>query len=154
MPWPRENRFKRSILQKISILSRRDVLSGIAATPAVAAARATPTASLDATLIALGVQFDAIVSALDSAIEEGDHFNALNTLLPRFDAIEAAILAAQAKTIRGLQIKARAAHWALLGDLELAAQTTTDQRMSLSILRDLVEGGTDSRDDHEDLKLV
>ena len=104
--------------------------------------------------MALGVQFDEIVRTLDSAIEQKDHFNALNTLLPRFDAVEAAILATQAKTIRGLQIKARAAHWALLGDLELAAQTTTDQRMSLSILRDLVEGGTDPRDAHEDLKLV
>ena len=125
-------------MQKISILSRRDVVSGIAATPAVAAAGFTAAASLDASLMALGVQFDEIVSALDSAIEQKGHFSALNTLLPRFDAIEDAILATQATTMRGLQIKARAAHWALLGDLELAAQTTTDQRMSLSIIRDLM----------------
>ena len=125
-------------MQKISILSRRDVVSGITATPAVAAARFTAAASLDASLLALGVQFDEIVRALDSAIEQKGHLGVLNALLPRFDAVEAAILATQAKTIRGLQIKARAAHWALLGDLELANETTTDQRMSLSIVRDLI----------------
>ena len=125
-------------MPKISVLSRREVVSGIAASPTIAIARFTSQASLDATLISLGVQFDEIVAALDCAIEQGDHVNALNTLLPRFDVVEAAILATQAKTIRGLQIKARAAHWALLGDLELAAQTTTDQRMSLSIVRDLI----------------
>ena len=129
-------------MPKISVLSRRKVVSGIVAIPAITAARFTPAASLDATLIALGIQFDEIASAIDSAIEHGGQFNALSALLTRFDTIEAAILATQATTMRGLQIKARAAHWALLGDLELAAQTTTDQRMSLSILRDLVEGGT------------
>ena len=125
-------------MQKISILSRREVVRGIAATPAVAVATFTAAVSPDATLVALGVQFDEIARAIDRAIEQGAHFNALKTLLPRFDAVEATILATQAKTIRGLQIKARAAHWALLGDLELANETTTDQRMSLSIIRDLM----------------
>ena len=125
-------------MQTMSILSRREVVRGIAATPAVAAATFTAAVSPDATLVALGVQFDEIARAIDSAIEQRRHFNALNTLLPRFDVVEAAILATEAKTIRGLQIKARAAHCALLGNLEPAVQATSDQRMSLSIIGDLI----------------
>ena len=125
-------------MQKLSILSRREVVSGIVAIPAITAARFTAAASMDATLIALGIQFNELASAIDCAIEHGGQFDALSALLPRFDAIEAAILATQAKTIRGLQIKAQAAAWALLGNLDLAGKTTTDQRMSLSIIRDLI----------------
>ena len=34
--------------------------------------------------------------------------------------------------------RTQAADWALLGNLDLAGKTTTDQRMSLSIIRDLI----------------
>jgi hypothetical protein len=35
-------------------------------------------------------------------------------------------------------VKARAACWALLGDLDPAGQSTTDKRMALSLVRDLI----------------
>jgi hypothetical protein len=40
--------------------------------------------------------------------------------------------------MEGLFVKARAACWALLGDLDCPAKSTTNARMSLSIIRDLV----------------
>jgi hypothetical protein len=54
------------------------------------------------------------------------------------DRIEAQIVATQATTIKGLRVKAQAACWALLGDLDPAGQPTTDKRMALSIVRDLI----------------
>jgi hypothetical protein len=38
----------------------------------------------------------------------------------------------------GLCVKARAACWALLGDLDPSNQPSTDKRMGLSIIRDLI----------------
>jgi hypothetical protein len=40
--------------------------------------------------------------------------------------------------MEGLCVKARAACWALLGDLNDPAGATTDERMALSIVRDLI----------------
>jgi hypothetical protein len=54
------------------------------------------------------------------------------------DRIESAILNTQAVTMEGLRVKARAACWARLGDLDPASGSTTDERMALSIIRDLI----------------
>ncbi len=43
-----------------------------------------------------------------------------------------------ATTIHGLRVKARAACWALLGELEWDDQLTTEKKMALSIVRDLI----------------
>jgi hypothetical protein len=59
-------------------------------------------------------------------------------VLDRYGWIEAEIVATSATTIEGLRVKARAACWALLGDLDPAGESTTDKRMALSIVRDLV----------------
>lgn len=40
--------------------------------------------------------------------------------------------------MEGLRVKARVACWALLGDFDAAGQSTTDKRMALSIVRDLI----------------
>ena len=40
--------------------------------------------------------------------------------------------------MEGLCVKARASCWALLGDLDDASDATTDRRMTLSIVRDLI----------------
>jgi hypothetical protein len=90
----------------------------------------------DATLIALGRQFDEVTAQIDHAI---DHKSDLAAgTLDQLGLIEAEILSTQAKTIDGLQVKARAACWGLLGDLDVAGQSTTNERMALSIVRDLI----------------
>jgi hypothetical protein len=40
--------------------------------------------------------------------------------------------------MEGLYVKAQAACWALLGDLDPMNESTTDRRMAVSIIRDLV----------------
>jgi hypothetical protein len=47
-------------------------------------------------------------------------------------------MAAPAQTIDGLRVKARAACWALLGDLDDGDPSTMDKRIALSIVRDLI----------------
>jgi hypothetical protein len=54
-----------------------------------------------------------------------------------FDRIEAEIIATPATTIEDLRVKARAACWALLGDLD-SREHSADKRMALSIVRDLI----------------
>jgi hypothetical protein len=88
-------------------------------------------AKTDTELVALGNQFDALTRVLDTADLWGDMADAL-------DRIERAILNTQAKTMEGLRVKARAACWARLGDLDPASGSTTDERMALSIIRDLI----------------
>ena len=58
--------------------------------------------------------------------------------LDQFSHITAEILTIQAKTIEGLSVKARAACWALLGDLDPTDNMTLDRSMALSIVRDLI----------------
>jgi hypothetical protein len=98
----------------------------------IATLATTPTAAnADTELVALGNQFDALTRVLDAADLWGDMAYAL-------DRIERAILNTQAKTMEGLRVKARAACWARLGDLDPASGSTTDERMALSIIRDLI----------------
>ena len=47
-------------------------------------------------------------------------------------------VATPATTMEGLYVKARAGCWALLGDLDADEHASADQRMALSIMRDLI----------------
>jgi hypothetical protein len=84
----------------------------------------------DAELIDLGRQFEEIAAALD-----GDNAEAA---LHRPAVIEPTIVAMPATTIEEIRVRARAACWALSGDRNPNRPTTTDVRMALSIVRDLI----------------
>jgi hypothetical protein len=94
--------------------------------------------SSNARLLALGNALDEITGRLDRAV--GGGYDVEDGWLEDLDRIEAEILKTQASTIDGLRVKARAACWALLGDLDSVREETTDQRMAISIIRDLVRG--------------
>jgi hypothetical protein len=114
-------------------LSRRAALISAAFIPAVAAAE---TVKADSTLLALGRRFDALASELDHATEHGP--NIAWNKLEEFSRIETQIVATPATTIEGFCVKARAVCWALLGDLDASDRSTADERMALSIVRDLI----------------
>jgi hypothetical protein len=87
---------------------------------------------IDANLVMLGQQFAEIVRALD----DRDWLDA--EPLAKLAEVEGRILNTQAVTMEGLYVKAQAACWALLGDLDPMNESTTDRRMAVSIIRDLV----------------
>jgi hypothetical protein len=113
--------------------SRRSVLYSAVSLPVIASCRLTEGSLADANLLKLGSQFDALADELMKRpvviIAEFEE---------RLDRIEAEIVATPATTIDGFRVKARAACWALLGDLGSGDQSTTDKRMALSIVRDLI----------------
>jgi hypothetical protein len=104
--------------------SRRTMLGGLASAPML------PREANDTSLIALGREFNAITAAIDDG--------GSTALWDRLGPLETAIVAAPAHTIEGFCVKARAACWARLGDLDPTAEATADQRMALSIVRDLI----------------
>jgi hypothetical protein len=112
-----------------SKISRRTALVSIAMAPT--AVGATP--DNDARLIELGRQFEEVARKFDDA-----DATAAGPLLDRLGHLEMAIVDMPATTMQGLRVKARAACWALLGDLDPTGEPTTDKRMALSIVRDLI----------------
>jgi hypothetical protein len=90
----------------------------------------------DRKLMVLGRRFDSLASEIDGAIEYGS-YPRQNTL-EELSRVESEIVATPATTISGLRVKARAACWALLGDLQPEGESTTDKRMALSMVRDLI----------------
>ena len=92
--------------------------------------------STDVSLSEPGYQFDGLAAQLDQAIANGSDI--AQDTLNQLSNIEAKIIATPATTVVGLRVKARAAGWALLGDLDAAGELTTDKRMALSIVRDLI----------------
>jgi hypothetical protein len=127
---------RRSVNQN-AFLSRRAALGSLAASSLFPVSKpvAAPS-SADAQLVSLGRDFDAAAAKLDHAIANGGdpHWEVLDELA----ILDAEIAATQAFAMEGLRVKARAACWALLGDLDPAGQLTTDKRMALSIARDLI----------------
>lgn len=129
-------------------ISRRGFTSGLIATPITSTATTASEAhSADDTLIALGREFGAISRALDDATsqkppkigyEQRPHLSLLDDLQSRLGSLETAILAEDARTTADLLVKARVASWARLGDLDPTGEATMDQRMSLSVVRDLI----------------
>ena len=91
----------------------------------------------DFELIGLGRQFDAVAAKLDRAIEHGLNIDWSD--LKEFGGIVDEIVAMPATTIEGLCVKARVGCWGLLGDLDDPGEkATADERITLSIMRDLI----------------
>jgi hypothetical protein len=120
-----------------AVLSRRGVLGSLGAST-VLAATVTPAeaASADAHLLTLGRAFDDAATQLDHAMANGTDVDW--QVLEQLGRLDAKIVGMAAFSMEGLFVKARAACWALLGDLDPAAQSTTDKRMALSMVRDLI----------------
>jgi hypothetical protein len=112
--------------------SRRALIAGLAVTPILPSQASEQLAQPDAELVALGHQFDELAAFLHYA-GWGD-----DAAVTRFAAVERAILDCEAVTVEGLSVKARAACWARLGDLDPSIEPTTDKRMAISIIRDLI----------------
>lgn len=119
-----------------SALSRRTIIAAAATAIASSPAIGDPSIAPDADLINLGNQFDQVAAELDRAME--DWSDVAWEVFARFDKIEGQILGKTASNIEGLRVKARAACWALLGDLESPELPSTSSRMGLSIVRDLI----------------
>ena len=117
------------------MLSRRTLLGSLAASP-VLTITAVPAGAVDAKLIALGEQFDAITAQIDHADEHRSEV--AESTLDELSRIEAEIVATPATTIDGLRAKARAVCWARLGDFDPANNSAGGKRMALSIVRDLI----------------
>jgi hypothetical protein len=120
-----------------TFISRRAAFCSLAVSPLLATALPRATASsADAQLLALGRKFDTLAAEIDHSIEHAPDINM--DALEKFSHVTAEILTIQAKTIEGLSVKARAACWALLGDLDPIDDSTLDKSMALSIVRDLI----------------
>lgn len=117
--------------------SRRTVVSTLVVSPMIPTACFSKAIdSSDAVLIELGRQFDRFAAQIDQVID--GKLELVELTFNQLNLIQAQILSAQATTIDGLRVKARAACWARLGDLDDASNSTTDDRMALSIVRDLI----------------
>lgn len=122
------------------IPSRRAFVAAVAAAPIHSilplAAQVTET---DARLVLLGNQFDALAAQVDHAVNHvSDMDMDWDVVLDALGRVNAELVETQAATMEGLFVKARAACWALLGDLDPTDGSTMDRRMAVSIIRDLV----------------
>lgn len=118
-------------------MSRRSVVRSFIAAPILSASiRPTNDIGADAQLLTLGSKFVETAAKIDSAIDGGSELT--DDLLDRLNSLETDIFAIRATTIDGLRVKARAACWALLGDLDYVDQSSTEKRMAMSIVRDLI----------------
>jgi hypothetical protein len=119
-------------------LSRRAVIGSLAASPIMPAGLALAKSTLvDAKLTELGRQFHELVTQFDDQDRAPAYFT--DEFFTRLNRVEAEILSTPARSIEGYRVKARAACWALLGDIDPHSGTTTDRRMALSIVRDLIQ---------------
>lgn len=113
--------------------SRRSILGALGTLPALTLAGSVERSCADTTLLALGTRFEELAAKFDADIDDMSE-----DMIREFGHIELEILATGAVTVEGLRVKARAACWALLGDLDPAGEATCDKRMALSIVRDLI----------------
>jgi len=119
-------------------LSRRAFVGTLTASSIMqAGAAASESNFIDAKLTELGNQFDQLVERFDDPREGAEYFT--DEFFTHLSRIEAEILSTPARSIAGYRVKARAACWALLGDIDPHSGSTTDQRMALSIVRDLIQ---------------
>jgi hypothetical protein len=116
----------------MDLLSRRSALHSLAAPPLVLTSAHSPGVKSDALLLALGRRFSRLAIKLD------DDIDVPSDLLQEFSEVEEQIISTPATTLEGLGVKARVTCWALLGDLEASDQSTANERMALSIVRDLI----------------
>ena len=131
----RETAMQEWAMNAKTMLSRRSILKGLAVAPTLSAPMAAAEAiSHDEGLIALGQQLFSIRAALDHA---GEHDEVMG-LLERIDTVSDAIVAMPAKTVQGLYVKARATAWALLDDIDPMEESSINDRVAASIVRDLI----------------
>jgi hypothetical protein len=124
-------------MKPTTVFSRRTALGVLMASPLLTSITLPAEASsVDAHLHSLGREFNAAAAQLDHAIAHKTNVS-WNTL-EQLARLDAEIVAMQASTIEGMRVKARAACWALLGDLDPTHDSTTDKKMALSIVRDLI----------------
>jgi hypothetical protein len=124
-------------MKTLAAVNRRSVLGSLSISTFLAATALPVKASpADARIIELGHEFNSLAAQIDHAIET--RLDVSMDILEQFSRVGAEILTIQAKTIDGLRVKARAACWALLGDLDPANNMTLDKSMALSIVRDLI----------------
>ena len=118
-------------------ISRRSALCSVTMLPLLGTSDEAPKKSAsDVGIIKLGPQFDALAAELDHAIDHGA--NIAWETLEKFDRILTEIIATPATTMEGLCVKARVACWARLGDLDAGEQCTAEDRVVLSMIRDLI----------------
>jgi len=118
-------------------LSRRSILGALATSPLLGSATLLAEGECaDERLLNLGREFTTTVANIDRAIDQ--RTDIADQWLGQLDRLDAEIVATPATTTEGLCVKARAACWASLGDLDPEGQSTTDRRMALSIVRDLI----------------
>ena len=124
-------------------LSRRALVTALVCAPVVSnVAICPPLSSPDATLIALGDQFNQLTGIWDElARQTNDTYLNVDIigLVEAINPIENAIVTTHAKTIEGLLVKARAANWSREGRIFPEQEETTDKKMAWSIVRDLVQ---------------
>jgi predicted RNA-binding protein len=123
---------------KQSSFSRRAVLASLVASPftSTAATLAGMSSFDDAYLLALGRSYGLAATTFDQSIVSGDEpdWRALDEMAK----LETEIVVMEASTVEGFCVKAQVACRALLGDLDPASEPTTQRRMALSIVRDLI----------------
>ena len=116
--------------------SRRDALS-LPVFSSVPGLTPTGIGGADFEILGLGRRFDSITAKLDFAIDRG--FNIDWSDLKESGRIVDEIVVTPATTIEGLCVKARVGCWGLLGDLDdPGEETPADERITLSIIRDLI----------------
>lgn len=120
-----------------SNISRRDAVAFLTASSVVPPTLPMPNSPIDARLIELGHEFHVLVREVFGNSSPASA-SATEELFERLERVEAEILSTQARSSAGYLVKARAACWALLGDIDPHNGATTDRRMALSIVRDLI----------------
>lgn len=125
---------------KRSFLTRRHILA--AAAVAITGTLAGSDEA-DAELLWLGREFLRLAAQVDQLVDRASPDNdaddlILGQLLKDMDAIEDAVLQQRAGTIAGLALKAWIVHWAKCKDLNPDDVHFLADRMTLSLIRDLL----------------
>jgi hypothetical protein len=127
-------------MANVETTTRRSVLVG--ATALAAAPLATAGASVNSRLLELGRQFEA-AWAIERPlwdiinINETVDWNEAQAAGEITETIVDQILSETATTMEELRVKARAVSWCWSGDIDMDVDTT-DMKMTVSILRDLL----------------
>ena len=113
------------------------MIAGLAAVPA-AAAQAKDSAdvlsSVDSALIQLGERFDDLAAQIGPYMPHRQWMREFPEMVDTLKAIETE----KAKSMSGMFVKARAVSWLLLGYLDPTDDNTFEQRLSLSVVKDLI----------------
>ena len=108
--------------------SRRAIVGALASSSVISSgAKVAAFGLADAKLIDLGHQFDRLAKQMDGSCEAFDRLN--DEYFAELDRVEAEILSTPAQSFEGYRVKARAACWALLGDIDPQTGSTTDKRI-------------------------